>query len=85
MLGLIEGTSHLWVLAHPSGGACAPGLGRFFGQLMDYIPGSAWLLEGGGSCETADYAILGIPLPALSMLTHVVGLLSAVYLAKHRS
>lgn len=84
LLGLAAGTAHLWVLAHPTGGACAPGISRLVGQLMDYIPGSAWLLEGAGSCETADYKVAGVPLPALSMLAHVVPFLVALSVAKVR-
>lgn len=84
LLGLAAGTAHLWVLAHPTGGACAPGIGRLVGQLMDYIPGSAWLLEGAGSCETVDYQVAGIPLPALSMLAHVLPFAAAVALARNQ-
>lgn len=81
LLGLLAGGAHLQLLAEPSIGACGPGLSRYVSNLMDYIPGSTWLLEGAGACDDARYQILGIPLPAYSMAVHLLAFALAVRVA----
>lgn len=80
--GLAAAGSHLMLLAAPEASSCGPGLALFVAQLVDRIPGSAWLLDGSGPCEEARYALLGIPLPALSALLHITGFLGGIFLAR---
>jgi len=69
--GAAVGGGQLWVLAFPSAGACGPGLALYAQQLVEALPGSAWLLDGSGACDDARYSLLGLPLAAWSVLAHV--------------
>ena len=71
--GIWAAGAHLWILFGPQDGACGPGVARFVGHLVDALPGSEWLLEGGGACEDARYQLLGLPLPAWAGALHLVG------------
>ena len=80
--GLTAAGAHLTLIWSPEPVTCGPGIALYVGQLVDAIPGSAWLLEGSGPCEEARYQLLGVPLPAWSGLMHVAGLLGAVVVAR---
>lgn len=71
--GVWAAGTHLWILLGPQSGSCDPGVARFVGHLVDALPGSAWLLEGGGTCEDTRYELLRVPLPAWSGALHLAG------------
>lgn len=72
--GLVFAGLQLWLLYTPATETCGPGLALTISQLVDSLPGSAWLLEGAGACEDARYNILGLPLAAWSAAAHVFAL-----------
>lgn len=83
--GLTAAGAHLALIWSPEPVTCGPGVALYVGQLVDAIPGSAWLLEGSGPCEEARYQLLGVPLPAWSGLLHLAGLLGALLVARKTS
>ena len=77
--GIATGGLQLYMVLQPAAETCGPGLAMTISNLVDMIPGSAWFLEGAGSCSEARYAVLGLPLPLLSACTHAMALGLAVF------
>lgn len=68
--GLATGGVQLHMVLQPSAESCSPGLGQALANFVEALPGTAWLLEGAGSCGDTAYSFFGIPLAAWSMLAH---------------
>jgi disulfide bond formation protein DsbB len=76
--GVVAAGAHLSLIWSSEPVTCGPGVALYVAQLVDLIPGSAWLLEGSGPCEEARYQLLGLPLPVWSGLLHLGGFFGAV-------
>lgn len=69
--GVVFAGIQLWLIYSPASATCGPGLALTIAQLVDTLPGSAWLLDGAGACEDARYNIFGLPLAAWSAVVHL--------------